>query len=534
MKLFGFRGGVHPEALKQHTADHPISTLPLPAALYLPLQQHVGEPAEPEVSPGDYVYKGQLLARSQGQISAPVHAPSSGTVVAIDEFPAPHPSGLPVKTVILETDGKDHWSPAWTTPTDPWSLRPEEIAREVGLAGVVGMGGATFPSAVKLGQSLQYPIHNLIINGSECEPYLSCDDRLMRERAPQLIDGIRLTAHALQAKQATVAIEDNKPEAFAAMSAAAKGINQLNVIRVPSRYPMGWDKQLIRIITGREVPVGARSASIGVCVHNVGTVYAIQQALCAGTPLLSRVITVAGGAIAKPQNLEVPVGTLVSEVIKYCGGLNEEPARLVMGGPMMGQIVPHTGVPLVKGSSGVLALTAREVDDGPERPCIRCRRCVEACPVGLMPVEMAARLRADDIDGAVDYGVQDCIGCSCCSYVCPAKIPLVQYFNYARGVLDCRQTATRKAQQTREMALARQQRLASQQAARDARKAAKTEDKAKNNTKNNIKNTRPASKNPDRPASGDDAGTQHKGAAANIIATDSRVTDIPLQSEQLS
>ncbi len=513
MKLFGFRGGVHPEALKQHTADHPIRKLPIPATLYLPLQQHVGEPAEPEVRPGEYVYKGQLLARSQGLISAPVHAPSSGTVAAIDNFPAPHPSGLPVRTVILETDGKDRWSPDWSAPEDPWTLTPEEIARKVGLAGVVGMGGATFPSAVKLGQSLEHPIHTLIINGSECEPYLSCDDRLMREKAHQLIEGVRLAAFALQAAQATIAIEDNKPEAFAAMSAAAEGIDHLTVIRVPSRYPMGWDKQLIRIITGQEVPVGARSASIGVCVHNVGTVYAIWQALCSGTPLLSRIVTVAGGAIARPQNLEVPIGTLVSEVIGHCGGLSEEPARLVMGGPMMGQIIPHTGVPLVKGSSGVLALTAREVDDGPERPCIRCRRCVEACPVGLMPVEMAARLRADDIDGAVDYGVQDCIGCSCCSYVCPAKIPLVQYFNYARGVLNSRRTANEKAQQTREMAQARQQRLASQQAARDARKAARA---------------RAGAGSP----SGKDADAR-KNAATAVIATDSRPATVRQQSAEV-
>lgn len=493
MRLFGFRGGVHPEALKQHTADHEITTLPMPDKLYIPLQQHIGQPAEPEVKAGDYVYKGQLLARSQGMISAPIHSPSSGYIAAITDFSAPHPSGLPVRTIILETDGEDCWSHDWQLPEDPFTLQPDEIALRVGQAGIVGMGGATFPSAVKISQSQQHPIHTLIINGSECEPYLTCDDRLMRERPEALIDGILITAYALQAKQATIAIEDNKPEAFAAMSAAAINIDTLKVIQVPSRYPMGWDKQLIRIITGQEVPKGARSSSIGACVHNVGTVYAVHRTLRQGSPLLSRIVTVAGGAVRQPQNLEVPIGTLVSEVLNFCGGLTTPPARLLMGGPMMGQIIPHDQVPIVKGSSGILALTTKEIDDGPERPCIRCGRCVEACPVGLMPVEMMARLRVDDIDGASNYGVQDCISCSCCSYVCPSKIPLVQYFSYAKGALDSREAASAKAQKTKEMAQARQERLthqaAARQAQRDAQKAARANQQLANTTDSTNQNT---------------------------------------------
>ncbi len=473
MRLFGLRGGVHPEAAKQHTAEHHITRLPLPKRLYIPLQQHLGEPAEAEVVVGQQVLKGQLLARSQGLISAPVHAPSSGTIAAIGDFPAPHPSGLPVCTITLETDGEDRWCDSIQGSEDPFTLTPQEIAKRVGLAGVVGMGGATFPSAIKLSQGQQQPIHTLIVNGSECEPYLSCDDRLMRERPAAVIEGVRLTAIALGAKRATIAIEDNKQHALAAMREAATATPDVEVIEVPSRYPMGWDKQLISWITGIEVPKGARTASIGVCVHNVGTVYAIQRALRQGTPLVSRIVTVAGGAIREPQNLEIPIGTLASELIEFCGGLKEEAARLVMGGPMMGQIIPHDRVPMVKGSSGLLALSSKEIDDGPERPCIRCGRCVEACPVGLMPVEMAARLRVDDIEGARDHGVQDCISCSCCSYVCPSKIPLMHYFNYAKGALDNRQSATTKAQQTKQLAQARQTRLDAQAAARNAQRAAK-------------------------------------------------------------
>ncbi len=472
MRLFGFRGGVHPEALKQHTADQPIAQMPLPERLYLPLQQHIGAPAQPEVAVGDRIWKGQLLARNQGMISAPIHAPSSGKILEIGEHPAPHPSGLPVRTIVLETDGEDRWGEHPDIPYDPFALSPEEIAARVGSAGIVGMGGATFPSAVKLSQRAQHHIHTLIVNGSECEPYLTCDDRLMQERPESVIDGVRLVRHALQAEVAFIAIEDNKPHAYRAMQGAAEAFSDVRVIQVPSRYPMGWEKSLIRLITGHEVPHGQQSAAMGICVHNVGTAYAVHRTLRTGAPLVSRIVTVAGGAVARPRNVEVPIGTRVEELLAFCGGLNGTPARLLMGGPMMGQVMPHTQVPVVKGSSGILALTAHEIDDGPERPCIRCSRCVSACPMGLMPVELAARLRADDLNGAEAQGVQDCIGCGCCSYVCPAKIPLVQHFNYAKGELLARREARLKADRAKQMAKARQERLARIAAEKEARRQA--------------------------------------------------------------
>ncbi len=471
MKLFGLRGGVHPDALKHHTEEHQISRMPAPERLYIPLQQHIGAPAAAEVETGDRVGKGQLLARSQGMISAPVHAPVSGRVVAIEELPAPHPSGLPVRTIVLENDGEERWAEPEQITEDPFQLSSQEIAERVGQAGIVGMGGATFPSAVKLMPNPKAPIHTLIINGSECEPYLTCDDRLMQEHPEQVIDGVRLIRHALQAEKAWVAIEDNKPAAFAAMKAAAKKLGGVRVIQIPSRYPMGWEKQLVQIITGHEIPHGQLPSGVGVCVHNVGTARAIHRTLRTGRPLLSRIVTVSGGAVRRPRNLEVPIGARVEDLLSFCGGLSETPARLVMGGPMMGQIMPHARVPVVKGSSGILALSHEEVDDGPERPCIRCGRCVIACPAGLMPLEMGARMRHDDVSGARELGVEDCIGCGCCSYVCPSKIPLVQYFNYARGELQSRREAKSKTDQTRQWAQARSERLEREAAETAARKA---------------------------------------------------------------
>ncbi|MEH6826054.1 MAG: electron transport complex subunit RsxC [Motiliproteus sp.] len=489
MKLFGLRGGVHPEALKHHTEQRAIQRMPMPKHLYIPLQQHIGAPAKAEVEVGDRVDKGQLLARSQGLISAPIHAPSSGTIIAIDDHPAPHPTGLPVRTIVIETDHQERIFKNLTEAGDPFQLDAQQIAARVGQAGIVGMGGATFPSAVKLMPNPKNPIHTLIINGSECEPYLSCDDRLMQERPDDLIDGIRLISHALQAKRAVLAIEDNKPAAYAAMHAAAQRASGVEILQIPSRYPMGWEKQLVEIITGHELPHGQLPGAIGVCVHNVGTAFAIYRTLRIDEPLISRVVTVSGGAVKTPQNVLVPIGTLVADLLDFCGGLTEEPARLVMGGPMMGQVMPHQQVPIVKGSSGILALTQHEIDDGPERPCIRCGRCVSACPVGLMPLQLGARMRVDDVTGAEQLGVQDCIGCGCCSYVCPSKIPLVQYFNYAKGELQDRRTTKVKTDKTRQWAQARTLRLqqeAEQRAALKAQRQAAKDAKAAKSTSDNL------------------------------------------------
>jgi len=477
MKLFHFRGGVHPEANKHHTAHKTIRVMPMPKKLYVPLQQHVGAAAEPQVEIGQHVLKGQLLAHSQGNISAPVHAPTSGTVVAIGDFSAPHPSGLPVRTITIEADGEDRWMEC-NIPADPFELDPTEISTRVGAAGVVGMGGATFPAAVKLRLGMRSDIHTFIVNGGECEPYLTCDDRLMRERSIELIDGIRIVMRALQPQKTYIAIEDNKPEAIAILTEACKPYDNITVVAVPAQYPMGSAQHMITTITGVEVPADGRSADVGVLVHNVGTVVAIHKAVRHGQALISRIVTVGGGAMTEPQNVEVPIGALLSDVIEFCGGFKEKPARLVMGGPMMGLVMPHLDVPVVKGTSGIIGLTLDEITPKPTMPCIRCASCVDACPSGLVPLEMASNIRSGELEGAIKFGLVDCIACGCCAYVCPSQIPLVQYFNYAKDELAAQQRAKHKAEETRKLVETRKQRIEAEIAARAAAAAARKAAKA--------------------------------------------------------
>jgi Na+-translocating ferredoxin:NAD+ oxidoreductase subunit C len=477
MKLFKFRGGVHPQQHK-HASAQPIRVMPMPARLFVPLQQHIGAPAEAQVDVGAQVYKGQLLAHSQGMVSAPVHAPTSGKVIAITEHPAPHPSGLPVRTIIIESDGEDRWLER-DAPPDPFSLSGAEIAARVGAAGIVGMGGATFPAAVKLKLGLKKPLETLILNGGECEPYLTCDDRLMQEHGDGIVDGARLILHALNCRKALLVVEDNKPEALKALRAAAKDFSELEVVAVPARYPMGSEKHMIQTVTGKEVPAGGLGADIGVLVHNMGTAYAIHRALRYAEPLLARVVTVGGGAVATPQNLQVPIGARLGDVLAAAGGTRLAPARLLMGGPMMGQVMPSLDVPIVKGSSGIIALTAEEIAARPSMPCIRCGSCVSACPCGLLPLEMAAQIRTDKLDQAVTLGLVDCVACGCCSYVCPAHIPLVQYFNYAKGELAARQQAKHRSEETRKLAEQRKLRLAREEEAKAEAAARRKAEKAK-------------------------------------------------------
>lgn len=462
MKLFRISGGIHPDDCKSLSAARPIEHLPLPELLHIPLQQHIGSPAMPVVRRGDQVLKGQLLAHSQGAISAPVHAPTSGRIMGVGNYPAHHVSGLSVPTITLKPDGKDRWIDPPGIACDPFALEPEEIATRVAAAGIVGMGGATFPSAVKLNLRTRYRLKTLVINGAECEPYLTCDDRLMRERASEIVDGMRIMAHALGVEAIVIGIENNKPQAQAAMERAALTHPEIRVARLPARYPMGSEKHLVQTLTGLETPARGLTADIGVVVHNVATAFAVHEALRFGRPLIARIVTVSGGAIRQPANLQVPIGTPVEHLLNHCGGFASTPARLISGGPMMGQPLPSVRVPIVKGSNGVLALTARETLNDTSMPCIRCASCVRACPCGLIPLEMANHARAGDLEGAVGYGLMDCIACGSCAYVCPSHIPLVQYFNYAKGELTARQRADHKQLETRRLAEQRSERLEKQ------------------------------------------------------------------------
>jgi electron transport complex protein RnfC len=480
MKLFRISGGVHPDDRKTLSATRAIEALPLPALLHIPLQQHIGTPASPVVRRGNQVLKGQLLAHSQGMISAPVHAPTSGRIMGVGNYPAHHASGLSVPTITLRPDGREQWADTDAVPTDPLRLEPAEIATRVAAAGIVGMGGATFPSAVKLNLATRYRLHTLVINGAECEPYLTCDDRLMQEHSTEVIDGIRIMAHALGVGQIIIGIENNKPQAQSAMQAAAAEHLEITVARLPARYPMGSEKHLVQTLTGLETPARGLTADIGVVVHNVATALAVHDALRHGRPLISRVVTVSGGAIREPKNLRVLIGTPVEALIDYCGGYSSTPQRLISGGPMMGQPLPGTRVPIVKGSNGVLALGRSETASRADMPCIRCASCVRACPCGLVPLEMANHARAGDLEGAVRYGLMDCIACGSCAYVCPSNIPLVQYFNYAKGELTARQRAEHQQKETARLAELRNERLEKQkQAKREALARRKQAGKAK-------------------------------------------------------
>ncbi len=451
------RWGVHPDDHKRPAADAPLRILPPPARLYLPLHQHVGGAARPVVLVGQKVLKGELLAAAQGNISAPIHAPVSGVVSAIGEVTAPHASGLSFAAITVESDFEGRWID--TDPVaDPFALAPEEIARRTALAGVVGLGGATFPAAVKFALGKRLAVSTLIVNGGECEPYLSSDDRIMRDSADQVVDGARIVMHAIGAREALVGIEDNKPEAIAAMRIAAAAYPEVKICPVPARYPMGSDKQLIQTLTGKEVPADARAAEVGVLVHNVSTCAAVHKAIRLGQPLVERIVTINGGAVAHPGNIFAPLGTLVDELLAFTG-LLAPPARLILGGPMMGTPLLHGKVPLVKGASGILAFSAQEAVIPEAGPCIRCGNCTRACPMGLLPLEMAARIRVGELDGAVDFMLSDCISCGCCAYVCPSHIPLVQYFSHAKGELAGRERAKLRSDAAKRLIDARVVRL---------------------------------------------------------------------------
>ncbi len=473
MRLFRIKGGVHPDERKGATRDKTVVAAPLSARLYLPLQQHIGAPARPVVKAGDRVKKGQLIAEAAGPVSAALHASTSGTVEAIGPCPVPHASGLKGAAITLVPDGRDEW--AEPMPPLPCDAAPEAIAKRVAEAGIVGLGGATFPSAVKLNLRERHALDTLVMNGAECEPFLTCDDRLMRERTDEVISGVALMARALGVARTLVAIEANKPEAAAAMEEAAAAHPGIAVARVPTRYPMGSEKHLVHTLTGRETPARALTADIGVVVHNIATAYAVHQAVKLGRPLVSRILTVSGGAVAEPKNLEVPLGTPIADLIACCGGLTAEPQELLSGGPMMGQPLRSTDIPTVKGMNGILALTPADTRRGPAHACLRCGTCVAACPCGLVPLEIAANIRNGNFDTAVEAGLMDCIGCGSCAFACPSRIPLVQSFHFAKGHIAAQQRAQQRNEEAKRLVQQkgeRQEKLAAERRAMMERKKA--------------------------------------------------------------
>jgi len=461
-KLWQFPGGLHLEGHKKASTKQPIRPLPIAPQLVLPLRQHIGEVAKPDVEVGQQVRKGQRIARCNGYISAPLHAPTSGTIVAIEDRPLPHPSSLESRCIIIASDGNDDW--VGRNPiADYRAVEPATIRDRIRRMGIVGMGGAGFPSAVKLNPRADHPVDTLILNGAECEPYISCDDRLMRERADDIIIGLDIMRHILDAADCLIGIEDNKPEAIAAMRAAVEQHHAaIEVVPVPTRYPMGGEKQLIYTLTGREVPRNGIPAHVGVVCHNPGTAYAVYKAVVEDEPLLSRVLTVAGAAVPHPANYEVRLGTPMAFVLEHAGVNLSQIDQLLMGGPMMGIPIDDLRAPVTKTCNCLLARSADERPaQQPVLPCIRCSACADACPVSLLPQQMYWYARAKELDKVQEYALFDCIECGVCAAVCPSNIPLIAYFRFAKTAIytqEREKQAADRARERHEFRLHRQQR----------------------------------------------------------------------------
>lgn len=443
MNLFKFKGGVKPPTNKTQSLGLPIAIAPLPSRLIVPLHQSIGGTPRPVVQVGDQVLKGQLIGEADGWISAAVHAPTSGTVLEVGMYVQPHPSGLDALCVVIEPDGKDEWIAR--EPIDYRALSPEAVREHLQQAGVVGLGGAVFPTHGKLTASRTVPMEELIINGAECEPFITCDDLLMRERAEDVVRGIAIFRDLLQPKKVLIGIEDNKPEAVAAMQAAVKAVGEeFAVVAVPTLYPAGGAKQLIRVLTGKEVPAAKRSTDLGVQCFNVATAYTAWRAIAHGEPVVSRLVTVTGN-VGEPRNYEVLIGSPMDEVLALAAP-KADTDGIVMGGPMMGFMVPDTKVPVVKASNCLIAHSPALFPPKPvEMPCIRCGACAEACPHELQPFEMYWFSRAKNFGKTQEYHIFDCIECGCCSFVCPSRIPLVQYFRFAKSEIWAREREKKAA-----------------------------------------------------------------------------------------
>ena len=430
-ELFTFKGGVHPPGHKETSNTRPIHAAPLPKTLVIPLRQHIGNPAKPLVSVGERVLKGQMIAAASGAISTAVHASSSGVVTAIDEQPVPHISGLPDLCITIKTDGRDEWIPH--APLDYQTMTAADLRLRLRDMGLAGLGGAVFPSAVKLDPGAAQTCPTLIINGGECEPWITCDDVLMRTHADEILQGTAIMRHLLGSSEILIGIEDNKPEALDAMRAAAAKLDfAVEVIAVPSCYPGGGAKQMIETLTGKQVPSGKLSTDIGIQVFNVGTAHALARAVHHGEPLISRLVTVTGHVL-RPQNFEVLIGTPMHLLITLAGD-REGMSGVLMGGPMMGMPMPDLGVPVVKATNCILVKSDALFPPLPRAlPCIRCTRCADACPAELQPQELFRFAKAGDFGRAQEYHLFDCIECGCCSYVCPSHIPLVDFYRYAKS-----------------------------------------------------------------------------------------------------
>lgn len=434
MKWRTFLGGIHPPDDKNLSAGKGIEEPPPPRQVFIPVVQHLGAPCEIRVEVGQKVKKGELIADCQAFVSAPVHASISGAVVDIRDYI--HPSGREVRTIILESDGHDEWFREPVNSREVGEFTPEHLRQKIREAGIVGLGGAAFPAHVKLTPPREKNIDAVILNGVECEPCLTADHQLMLEQAESIIKGLQIIMRILGVSRGYIGIEANKPDALEVMRRMAAGVSGLEVVELRVKYPQGAEKQLIKAVLGREVPPPpGLPMDVGVVVHNVGTVFAIYEAVTLGKPLIERVVTVSGRGVREPKNLRLRLGTLFSEAIDYCGGFQGEPGKILMGGPMMGLAQHTTRVPVIKGTSGIVVLPKEELPGGEVRHCINCGLCVRACPMHLVPSILGTYCEKELFEEAEAAQVFSCIECGSCVYVCPAKRHLVQIIKYGKGAI---------------------------------------------------------------------------------------------------
>ena len=477
-EIFPFHGGVHPPENKLQSTQLPIGQLTLPTKLVLPLRQHVGNIPKVKVQVGEHVFKGQLIAEAEGTVSAAIHAPTSGTITAIEDAIIPHPSGLADRCITITPDGKDEWI---MRQAQDWKTADRRsLVASLRLSGIVGLGGATFPTHIKLRADGKSGVHTLVINAAECEPYITCDDMLMRERADEIVKGIAIAQYLLGAETVLIGIEDNKPEAAASMRAATNKTT-MQVKTVPTLYPSGDARRLVHLLLGTEIPHDKRSTEVGLQVFNVATVLALHRYFNYGEPAINRIVSMTGN-VQTPQNFEVLFGTPLLHLVAAAGGSKPNTSHYIMGGPMMGFDLPSTDVPITKAANCIIAASPSLFEPPPPAmPCIRCARCADACPVNLQPQELYWFAKADNFEKARDYNLFDCIECGACSYVCPSDIPLVQYYRYAKSEIiaaDKAQEAADLARERNDFRLARIEREKLERAQKHAERAALQKEEA--------------------------------------------------------